>query len=42
MAEKANRDKGVGPVTTRLRHFMQINSEVPRVMTMASESISYT
>jgi len=42
MAEKANRDNGVDPVSTRLRHFMQIKTDVANVMVMANESISYT
>ncbi|MGB2566331.1 MAG: hypothetical protein ACPIB1_07770 [Porticoccaceae bacterium] len=42
MAEKASRDKGVDPVSTRLRHFMQIRNDVASVMAMANESISYT
>ena len=42
IAEKASSGSGVGPVTTRFRHLRQINSEVPRVMAIAIDSIMYT
>ena len=41
MAVNAARDNGVGPVQDRLRHLIQINSEVASVIAMATESIWY-
>ena len=41
MAEKASSDTGVCPTHRTLRHFTQINTDVDKVIAIATESISY-